>query len=374
MLVITNIPNPYRVPLFNELSQQLGEKSHKLKVVFAAKGYPRRFFKLNEAEFEFEYEYLNAAPRQIGNSESYRFSYSGSLRVIKKEKPDFVIVTGFTMATANALWAGKFGEHKTLIWSGTTQAAHGKFALMKKLWRKVLGNFAAGFICYGSHARRHLVEYLGLSPHKMHISFNTVDTSFFDERTLELRLGIPNRGDRVKQLTSISYLTERKDQGALVQLVARLKEKRSDFVLNIIGDGDQRKTLQKMIDDAGLQEHVMLLGHKQKEELPTYLAETDVFLFHTKYDIWGLVLNEAMAAGLPCLSSINAGSSYDLIKEGENGYVVDFNDQKGVVPTLEKLLDDPSLRKKVGNKARETVRQQFNLRASASSIVKALGI
>ncbi len=110
VLLIKNIPNPYRILLFNELNNQLKEQGIKLKVVFGALGYARRKWKVDMTECIFDYETLSSKKIALGNSEKTMFTYSGLFHIINKEKTDVIIVTGFSVATTK-LWLRSLWVH-----------------------------------------------------------------------------------------------------------------------------------------------------------------------------------------------------------------------------------------------------------------------
>ena len=373
VVLITNIPNPYRVPLFNELNKQLEDRGAKLKVVFAAKKHKRRLFKLSEDDLKFDHTYLGSKPFDTGKDASATFLYAGIDVLIKKEKPSHVIVSGFSAGTAKVLkQASKLG-FSTFVWSGTITPFTGKLSWLKNVWRRWLAKKVDGFICYGTKAQDYLVHHVGANRDKTTISFNTVDTEFFGEETGRLRAMSPvTQG--LRQLTSISYLTDRKDNRTLIDLVVALCKTRTDFVLNLLGDGEQREELEAYARERGVSDQVLFHGFVQKQDIPAFLAKTDIFLFHTKFDIWGLVLNEAMAAGLACVASVNGGATHDLIQEGKTGFKTDFLNLEETAAKVNRLLDDDSLRVKMGKNAQQLIETKINLSTSANSIVKALGI
>src|SRR6185503_2700240 len=116
VLVVTNIPNPYRIPLFNEIRNQLDEKGIALKVVFASEGYERRKFALDFSEMKFDYEFLNSPKISFGNSEKTVFTYRGLNRVIRKFEPDRIIVAGFSVATLKIYLRSIFRKTDFIIW------------------------------------------------------------------------------------------------------------------------------------------------------------------------------------------------------------------------------------------------------------------
>lgn len=373
VVLITNIPNPYRVPLFNEFAQQLAAKGASLKVVFAAKTYERRLFKISKDEMQFDYEFLDSKAIDRGKDTSATFLYAGVEEVLQQEQPTHVIVSGFSAATAKVVRKAKRMGYSTFVWSGTVLPFTGKLAWAKNLWRKRLVKKVDGFICYGTKAQNYLVEHLGVSRDKITISFNTVDTKFFGEETTRLRAMAPKEND-LRQLTSISYLTDRKDNKSLIDLVVALKKIRTDFVLNLLGDGEQGEELKAYARQKGVSEQVIFHGFVQKQDVPAHFALTDVFFFNTKFDIWGLVLNEAMSAGLACIASVNGGSTHDLIQDGNTGFSCDFANIDDVVAKVNELLDNEELRNEIGRNARQLIETKINLKTSANSIVKALAI
>ena len=84
--------------------------------------------------------------------------------------------------------------------------------------------------------------------------------------------------------------------------------------------------------------NVQLVGFKQKEEIFEYYKAADLFVLPTREDIWGLVVNEAMAMGLPVVSTDMCVAATELIEDGVNGYIVPVNDSKELTEAMKKML------------------------------------
>lgn len=372
ILVVTNIPNPYRIPLFNELNKQLNAEGMQLKVVFAAKGYARRIFNLDMNDCKFDYEILNATTYTASdNVEKTYFSYKGLLKVVAKEKPYRTIIIGYSPGTM-MLWLRSFVKPTPfIIWSGTLKKKGRNDSWLRILQRKIITKRAKAFIAYGSGA----VEYLktiGAPENKIAVAINTVDTEFFRTQTQKERE--QTKISEIKHLTYIGYLVPRKNVNRLLEVIKELSAERNDFVLDIIGDGESKLDLQSFTKQHNLQNFVQFQGYKQKNELPAFLARSTAFLFQTDFDVWGLTLNEAMAAGVACLSSVNAGASYDLIQEGETGFIVDFSDKEEVIKKISWLLDHPNEAKQMGEKAAALIKEKASLEVSAKGFIKAIAL
>ncbi|HEX5003121.1 MAG TPA: glycosyltransferase family 4 protein [Bacteroidia bacterium] len=370
VVLISNIPNPYRIPLFNELSAQLSESGWDLTVIFGGKGYDRRKFILDESSIKFKVVYLESRSIQVGNdNEKTTFNYKGLSTVLNTINPEVVITNGFSPATVK-VWAGSFfKKYKYLIWSGAIMAP-GRFdSLLRKMQRKLLIKRASGFIVYGSAAKEYLLT-LGADASTISVGINTVDTTFFKKETNRIRQTVTP--DIKKHLTFTGYLVKRKKVEELLACIQMLGNKRQDFVLDIIGDGEDRKRLEAYCDENKINHLVKFHGFIQKEELPGYMAVSSGFLFQTNFDIWGLVLNEAMAAGLCVLSSPNAGATRDLIAEGITGFVVDFSNHQQAVDKISWLLDHPAEAAAMGKKGAEYIDLHASPEASAKGFAGAI--
>ncbi|MBI5848253.1 MAG: glycosyltransferase family 4 protein [Nitrospirae bacterium] len=229
---------------------------------------------------------------------------------------------------------------------------------------------ASAFIAYGTNARDYLLSS-GADPNRIWISINTVDTEYFKEETVKLRK-LRATVTRKKRLIYIGELSPRKNVVKVLDVVKALAISRDDFLLDIVGDGEERLRLEKYVIDNNLAKFVIFHGHKQKADMPALLACADCFLFQTDFDIWGLVLVEAMAAGLPCLSSVNAGATYDLIDDGVTGFAVDFAETEKIAKKINWIMDNPEEAHQIGETACKWACEKASLFEAARGFVSAI--
>jgi glycosyltransferase involved in cell wall biosynthesis len=368
ILIVTNIPNPYRIALFNELNKQLISRGIGLKVIFGARGYSGRKFKLEMKECQFEYSVLDSSTFNLFFTEKPLFTYSGLSKLIRQEQPDQIIIIGFSLGTVK-LWLRSFGDKTPIvIWSGTIPTS--KHPFLRLMQRKLIMKRISGYIAYGSKAKEYLVS-LGADPCKVYIAINTVDTNFFSSKTSQLRKELEEKGDK-KHLTYIGYFIPRKNVLRVLEVVKLLAGTRNDFILDLIGDGPDREKLERFVEDNDILSFVKFHGFRQKDELPYFLARSHCFLFQTDFDIWGLVLNEAMAAGIPCISSIHAGATHDLIIEGETGFAMDFQDGEKVVEKISWILDNPQKAKEIGGNAAHFIKKNASLQNTVTGFIHSI--
>ena len=370
IVLITNIPNNYRIPLFNELNKQLSAAGMELLVVFAAGGYERRLSKVMLSDCTFRYLILNSKPISVSNDvEKTTFSYSGLIRILKSEKPYRIIVSGFSAAAFRVLIASMIYGFKYIIWSGSIERRSSR-SILRNYSRKFLLRKSSAAVAYGTLAKQYLVD-LGADANKIAIAINTVDTSFFFDNTDKLRKQVT--ADEV-HITYIGYLVKRKKVDELLKCIYELSLKRTDFKVDIVGEGAERTLLEKYVKENNLENIVLFHGFRQREELPFYLARSTVFTFQTDFYIWGLTLVEAMASGLPCIASPNAGAVYDLIKEGETGFIIDFSETKAVVERILWLLNNREKARQIGLHAAGLIRSHATLELSAGGFLKAIAL
>jgi glycosyltransferase involved in cell wall biosynthesis len=376
VVLITNIPTPYRVPLFGAVASMLESQGIRLHVVFCEKTYARRQFQLNPESFPFRYEIIHGGTRtNDSDPEKTQFLYSGLFSCLNRIRPDHIIVSGFSRASLYTLiWKLVMGTSFS-IWSGTIPERGRKSGLLRRLSRKVLVRFTDNFIAYGSLAASYL-ESIGAPVDSIHLATNTVDTDFFQKQSaLErnaIETGIKTTSEPIHFLFT-GYLVQRKEPETILEAAQLLKERGVDFRITFVGDGPLKQELMDRVSTSQLNTHVFFAGYVQTDKLPTYLAQADVFLFQTGFDIWGLVLNEAMAAGLPAIASVHAGATPDLVVEGLTGFQIDYRNTVQLADCMAECINmgRDNLRK-MGEKARLHLMNKASLTSSARGFVSAV--
>ncbi len=370
VVLITNIPTPYRIPLFNLLSEEMRIAGMELHVIFSSLGYKRRKFEINPKEFKFSYTLLDGGKYSVGeDAEKTYFFYRGLWKQLRTIKPWRIISSGFSPATIICTFHQFIYGTPFLIWSGTIELGERKTPWWRKLFRKFLIKKATSFITYGTKASEYLVR-LGAKKETIHIALNTVDTTFFREETNAAR-SIIKKQDKFT-FAYLGYLVPRKNVNKVIEAAAELSKIRKDFRIIIIGDGVSKADLEREVMDQQLNSLIHFRGYLQKQELPAVFAETDALLFQTDFDIWGLVLNEAMAAGIACLASNKAGAVYDLIEEGKNGYINDFSKITPTVNKMEWMIDHKETIEQTGKNASRFIAEKASLTNAVDGFMTAI--
>ena len=142
----------------------------------------------------------------------------------------------------------------------------------------------------------------------------------------------------------------------LVYIVEKLVKKHNIRLL-MVGDGPDRSKMEQLSREKGLHDNILFLG--KQENVETVLASSDIFILPSEEESFGLAMLEAMACGIPCVST-NAGGLSEVNIHGETGYTVNIGDINSFVEHLDELISDTKVRKKFGENAREVAISKFN--------------
>lgn len=156
-------------------------------------------------------------------------------------------------------------------------------------------------------------------------------------------------------IISVSRLLDWKNTELLLKSVSLLQNP-ENIVIFIVGDGPERANLEKMSGELGLA--VVFTGNiPEPLEVYNYYMLADIFVFPTRHEAWGLVVNEAMAVGLPILCSKGAGASLDLVQDGINGYTFSPDNPVELKERIQHLIDNDHLRISFGEESQQIIKQ-----------------
>ena len=330
ILLVQNIIAPYRIPVYNHIARKI----KKFKVIFLAATHSNRQWDYSERDFAFDYEILRGASFFI---QKFNWGLHFNLNIFRKlmkEDPDIVILTGYvSVADWLALLYCKMFKKASVLWSGSTlqstRITKGPIHLLKKMFIRSVD----AYLAYGSLAKEYL-EFYGAQPEQIVTGCNTVDIRGFHEKIFALRGTLPS--DATKTFICIGQLIERKGIKELLEAFSLIG--RDDYKLLIVGDGPLKGELAAQAHLKKLP-RVEFVGHKNYAELAHLMACADVLIMPSLTEVWGLVVNEALAGGLFVLASKYAGATRDLIIEGLNGFPIDPRDIHGMARSIGRCFD-----------------------------------
>ena len=370
VLVLTNIPSPYRVPLFNRLARQC---ELPMRVLFLAETESNRGWQAKQEQFEFEHRILSGWHAYLHKWEIPLHFNLGVVRELLSYRPDLVIIGGYDSLAywQAALYCRLFGK-SYILWSGTTQFStrhlNGPIGWMKR--RIVLG--ASGYIAYGSMATKYL-ESLGARAERVQVAVNTVDMEWFQDAVGLQRQEPTFQQTRRKYppllLLYSGQLIGRKGVQTLLEAMKQLDDQ--DIGLLIVGAGPGEQELQRFCKEQGLH-NIYFQGFQQYTSLPESYALADVCVLPSDSEVWGLVVNEALASGLYVLCSNHAGAAPDLIREGWNGELFDPSDSAQLAQLIHGAKNRLAELHAQRDAIAEHALREFSIERSAAGILNAV--
>jgi glycosyltransferase involved in cell wall biosynthesis len=164
---------------------------------------------------------------------------------------------------------------------------------------------------------------------------------------------------------SVGSLTHRKGHDILLRALAEVAVSRSDVIGWVAGPADLEpgyaKEVAALAEELGLADRVRLLGHRV--DVPDLLAACDSFALASRYEGFGLVLAEAMAAGKPVVAT-TVGASGEVVADGETGLLVPSEDAHALAEALLSLASDPERCREMGRAGRRRVDEHFTIEAA----------
>ena len=325
VVLITNIPSPYRVPLWDELS-----KTTDFKTICIAANEKNRTWNIEMRSY---IEFLKSYHFFFQKRDwALHFSLPFALFYkLLRYSPNVIIITGYdSFQYWEALLYAKLFRRKTIMWSGSTLlSSRSQNKIVNKVKKFFITSFDS-YYTYGTKATEY-IESFNVASDKIVTGTNTVDTKYYKTSTSS------NHNDvEVINFLYVGQLIERKGLKNTIEVFAKINKK--NWKLNIVGTGEQEADLKVLVNRYGLNKKILFAGYKQKSEIIEYYSKANVFLMPSYLEVWGLVLNEALASGLFCLSSKYAGATFDLIDNGKNGFIVDPKDIDDLATKINKTF------------------------------------
>lgn len=170
------------------------------------------------------------------------------------------------------------------------------------------------------------------------------------------------RSRRVRRFLAVGRLERQKGFDVLVDAVARARATGADLVLDICGHGTQRTMLEAAIERKGVSEHVRLLG--QRDDAQELMLRADALVHPARWEGFGLVLLEAMRAGLPVVAT-RVGAIPEVVADGESGLLVEADDAAALAVAMTRVATDDALLARLGRAGNERLRAVFPPTATA---------
>lgn len=350
---------PYRVPVFNQLARIAGID---LRVLYLAETDPRREWRSYADEMAYSFAVLRERHRIVRDDNWIHLS-SGVTREILKFRPDIVLAGGWDQPSYILSYSLRhvFGYGFGMWVESNARDRRRGSPIAEGLKRRMVRG--SGAIAVPGRASGAYVASLGAPADRIVVAPNAVDSDYFRAR------GAVDRSDRsaAPRFLYVGRLHEMKGLGTLLDAWKILRPEAGTLAL--AGSGPMEAEIAARIASEGIA-NVEMLGHLQREGLAAEYARADVFVFPSWSDPWGLVLNEAMAAGLPIVSTTVPGAVDDMVVDEDNGLLVAPRDADGLAKALIRLSENADERVAMGLRSLQRI-EAFSPAACAAGLAEA---
>ena len=376
LAILSTHPIQYQVPLFKHLKK----KDIKANVFFASKHglnknkvdpefLTRIKWDINSDILKgFEYKFSKI---QKYNINDYRLNYYKIEQELIKGNFDYILILGWNnFFYLRGIYHAIKNNIKIILRVETNLYSTKNFFknLIKKFILKFFFKKVSYFLSIGKLNKKFYLNY-NVENKKILSAPYFFDNKFFNFNLNKKKLKKKFYFEKKKIILFVGKLIERKNPFEFLKL-AKLNLNKSNFHFIIIGDGHLKKSCKKFIKENKLQ-NVSLIGFVNQKQLREYYKISDLLISTSKYETWGLTINEAFASSLPVICTNNCGSSKDLIENGKTGFIYKVGDLKSLNKKTHLILNDKKISALMIRNIKKKIKK-YSLTYTSDSICKIL--
>ncbi len=353
--VVTNIPAPYRMPIYQRLAAKLGHDS--FNVIFCSDNEDNREWIVDQNDFA----YTVLKKKYICWNGRYIHYNPDVLKVLRQLDAEIVITTGFNPTHLLAFVYAVFYNKVHIPMTDGTFESEQKLYLLHRSLRRIVYRYSKAFIGASLGSWR-LYEHYGVKRERFFQSHLCANNAAFSpaaggERSFDL-------------MFSGRFAPEKNPVFALDVAAGTAKALNRKVSILMLGSGPLLQQAREYADTLAPEVEAVFPGFVQQPNLPELYCSAKLFLFPSSWDPWGVVANEACAAGQAVIVSPHAGAANDLVCHGENGYVLGL-DLASWVKHAADLLSNETLLERFSKNSILKV-QAYNYDAAADGVVDAV--
>jgi glycosyltransferase involved in cell wall biosynthesis len=336
LLFLTVIPSPYQQDLFNALSRSSNMDINVL--YYASTASDRDWDTPRLADYE------KIMPEKKLNIFGFNpVINSGVISEIKNINADLVIVSDYSFMSAQlAMWYLTFTGKKWIYWGEKPGIRQGLFRSWLRSLLMLPIKYSAAVCAIGLKAEnvyktwlKNIIPVFNIPYFCDLRPFNTINKE---------------KHERINVLFSGQFIA-RKGIDILLQAFDAIADECPD--VDLILAGGTRENINPGQFPEKYKDRIKFAGFVQPADLPDLYSHADIFVLPSRYDGWGVVINEALGAGLPVIASDQVGAAHDLVRHGENGFIFPAGDKQQLAGFIKALAGSQELREKFGRTSRQ---------------------
>jgi len=333
------------------LAKALTENGLKVSVILAGETSSSKVIYVNDKEIDIyfvKYYGINQALSWFCRLES----------LLHKLSPTCIQIHEFGMLMSFRVlkWALRYHKRVYLIQGSYRTTQKPLFRQLEVIFNKIFGRYIlnnVNGIGYKSPmAARYLQNYTKRSLIPTYIGLDIDKFNAINGHDAKKQLGI-NQAKKV--IIYVGKLEKRRNPDVLLAIAKLLPE---DYIMVMVGTGPMYNDIKRMINENSLQDKCIMLGNQKQEILPSIYKMADLFLLISDYEIYGMVILEAMYYGVPVISTNNAGAEV-LINDGYDGVIINNKDAKKWKDTILQLMSDKTKHQSMSTFASSKIKNFF---------------
>lgn len=332
-------------------------------------------FAASRGDISFHVEAAYPSDREYGLAVQRRLLEKDLCRRLDRLQPEAVAISGWVEPESIAAlsWA-KRNRIPTVLFSDSQEHDAERSWMREAIKKVVIREFDSALVS-GRSAALYLRK-LGMSREMIFEGYDVIDNDYFARRTERLRSGSQSAGAEGLPprfiLASCRFIPKKNLCSLVLAYDKYRKQNNSPFPLVLLGQGPEGPKLDALISELGIGSLVTLPGFVDYQRLPEFYANAICFVHFSLVEQWGLVINEAMASGLPVIASNTCGAAIELLRDRVNGFTVDPHNVASLSSALQRVhnMSDQE-RMAMGLRAKTTV-ALFSPERFAFGVVEAL--
>lgn len=317
---LTTVSGPYIVARYSAFAANLPKNS----LFLIELGQVSSIYAWKDSQFSTAYQRIILSEQSAEAQSSFSL-FKSIAKVLHQIQPDVIVICGYGVpGMLEALFWSFLNRKPTVLLSETKEDDAGRSWWREALKSFLIKQYKAALV--GGQPHKRYMSKLGMPTQAIFLGYDVVgNETFHPDKIKHLPAPI-----KTPYFLAINRFVSKKNLIRLILAYAnyRSRLKNSAWDLILCGDGELLVDVKQKIAELGLEKHIHLPGFLQQDELLPYFAHASSFVHASIQEQWGLVVNEAMAAGLPVIVSKRCGCFEDLVLEGINGFGFDPENQE----------------------------------------------
>jgi len=296
LIWLTNIPAPYRIPTWKVLNERI-----RFKLIFLNETEKGRDWNLERELSGLNYKTLRLKALYPSVSIPIYVNFFKTIIEVTRSRGQAIYIDGWESPAffMTALYAKRIGLKVIYGYRGTADSQRFNNRLIHKIRSVIFSK--ADFIVTSGRVSSEAVSAMGVPSEKIITLFNPVDVEWFHNFAQSHRIP-PASGHRY---IYVGQLIERKNVATVIHAFNSIRNVGDS--LTVVGTGPLSEELRALAESLGARDSIYFVGHKNQEELATLYATSNTFILASTNEVWGLVVNEALASALHVIVSEKCG-------------------------------------------------------------------